>query len=295
MIMKTAKLIPMDREHRLQKKVNQYISNSELFFSNASDAVTLFLDALPHADSQLLLKMLPLLGCAGDDRVLWPLFHLITSKSLDDPLRASASIHLGLAASLSQNPTTIRNALIEKLNHPNPAIRCSCALSLGWKGNSPAIGPLAAHLSDADQDVRAAVIAALSSVEGIDVLALLENRLEYGTKEELRVIFLHLWRFRKHISQVEDIYIKHITKVDTDLRLDILVGLAMLPLSPKLIDLYRSFLVDKHARIRHQILENLSTVSPLEYKALKHHLRQLLDDEDARVRQAAIKLFARLE
>ena len=291
--MKTAKLIPMDREHRLQKRVHQYVSNSELFFSNASAAVTLFLDALPHADSRLLSKMLPLLGCAGDDRVLWPLFHLITSRSLDDPLRTNAAIHLGLAASLSQNPLAIRNALIEKLNHPDAAIRCSCALSLGWKGNRPAIKPLALRFCDPDQDVRAAVITALSSVEDEDVLVLLENRLKCGTKEEQRVIFLHLWRFRKHLSQVEDIYINHMAKADTDLRLDMLVGLAMLPLSPKLIDLYRLFVVDKNARIRHQIVENLSPVSPLEYKALNQHLRKLLDDEDARVRQAAIKLFAR--
>lgn len=293
--MKTAKLIQMDRPHRLQKKVRQYISNSELFFSNSSAAVTLFLDALPHADSQLLSKMLPLLGCAGDDRVLWPLFRLIVSRSLDEPLRTSAAIHLGLAASLNQNPITLRNALIEKLNHPDAAIRCSCALSLGWKGNGPAIKPLAAHLSDPDQDVRAAVIAALSSVEDEEVLVLLENRLKCGKKEEQRVIFLHLWRFRKHLRQVEDIYIKHMAEADTDLRLDMLVGLAMLPLSPKLIDLYRLFVVDKNARIRHQILENLSTISPLEYRSLNHHLRKLLDDEDARVRQAATKLFARLK
>jgi HEAT repeat protein len=292
--MKTAKLISMDRPGRLLKKVHQYISNSELFFLDSSTAVTLFLDALPHAEPPLLSKMLPLLGCSADDRVLWPLFGLTTSDSLDDPIRTSAAIHLGLAASLSQNPLAIRMALIEKLNHPDAAIRSSCALSLGWKGNGPAIKPLAAQLSDPDHDVRAAVISALSSVEDEEVLVLLTDRLNRGTKAEQRVIFLHLWRFRKHIKQVEDIYIKHMAEADTDLRLDMLVGLAMLPLSPKLLDLYRLFVVDKNARIRHQILENLSTASPSEYKALNQHLRVLLDDEDAHVRQAAIRLFARI-
>ena len=282
----------MDRPRRLLKRVYQYTSNSELFFSNSFAAVTLFLDALPHADSPLLLKMLPLLSCAGDDRVLWPLFHLISSGRLDDTLRTSAAIHLGLAASTSENSLAIQNALIEKLNHPNAIIRGSCALSLGWEGNRPAIKPLARCLSDPDPDVRAAVVAALSSVEDKEVLALLENRLKNGTKDEQRVIFLHLWRFRKHLRKIENIYIKYMAEADTDLRLDILVGLAMLPLSPKLLDLYRLLIVDKNARIRHQILENLSTANPIEYNALNKHLRNMLDDEDACVRQAAIKLFA---
>jgi HEAT repeat protein len=293
--MKTGKLIPLDRPRRLLQKVHQYTSNSDLFFSDSSTAVPIFLDALPHADTQLLLKMLPMLGSAGDDRVLWPLFNIIAANSLDEPLRTSAAIQLGLAASLSEDPLAIRNALIELLNHPDASIRSSCALSLGWEGNWPAVKPLAGHLSDPDQDVRMAVVAALSSMEDEKVLALLEDRLNSGTKEEQRVIFLHLWRFRRYLQEVEEIYVKSMADADTDLQLDILVGLAMLPLSPKLLDLYRLFVVDKNARIRHQVLENLSTANPLEYGALNQHLRKLLKDEDARVRQAAIKLFARLK
>jgi HEAT repeat protein len=293
--MNTGKLIPMDRKRRLIKRVREYTSNSELFFSDSVNAVTLFLDALPHADTKLLFKMIPLMGCAGDDRVLWPLFHLISSGSLEDPVRTSAAIHLGLAASMSQHPLKIVSALIEKLNHPDASIRSSCALSLGWEGNEPAIKPLMAHLFDPDQDVRAAVVAALSSIENESVLALLEQRLECGTKEERRVIFLHLWRFRKHIREVEDIYIRHMAQADTDLRLDILYGLGMLPLSPNLLDLYRRFMTDENTRIRHQVLDNLSTASPLEYSVLRPHLRELLEDKDARVRQAATRLLTRIK
>lgn len=295
LIMKTGKLIPMDRPCRLLQKVHRYTSNSELFFSDSSAAVPIFLDALPHADTQLLLKMLPLLGSTGDDRVLWPLFNMIASNSLEEPLRSSAAIQLALAASLSEDPLAIRNALIEQLNHPDASIRSSCALSLGWEENWPAVKPLAGHLSDPDQDVRMAVVAALSSMEDEKVLALLEDQLKSGTKEDQRVIFLHLWRFRRYLQQVEDIYVNSMAEADADLQLDILVGLAMLPLSPKLLDLYRLFVVDKNARIRHQVLENLSTVNPLEYSAIHQHLRNLLKDEDARVRQAAIKLFARIQ
>ena len=293
--MKTGTLILLDRPRRLLQKVRRYTSNSELFFSDSATAVSIFLDALHHADSKLLLKMLPLLGSAGDDRVLWPLFNMIAADSLDEPLRTSAAIQLGLAASLSEDPLSIRNALIEQLNHPDASIRSSCALSLGWEGNWPAVEPLAGHLSDPDQDVRMAVVAALSSMEDEKVLALLEDRLKSGSKEEQRVIFLHLWRFRRYLQQVEEIYVKSMADADVDLQLDILVGLAMLPLSPKLLDLYGRFVVDKNARIRHQVLENLSTANPLEYRNIQQHLRKLLNDENARVRQAAIKLFARIQ
>ncbi len=287
------KLIPMNRPHRLLEKVRRYTSKPDLFLSDSPAAVSLFLDALPHADSGLLMKMLPLLGCTGDDRVLWPLFNLISADSLDDSLRISAAIHLGLAASLSKDPFDIRNALIEKLNHPDAAVRSSCALSLGWRYNRPAVNALADHLSDPDRDVRAAVVAALSAVEDETALTLLENRLKRGQKSEQSIIFLNLWRFNNHLGKVEDIYVNYMAAADTDLRLNILVGLAMLPISPKLLDLYRRFVTDTNAHIRCQIVENLSTVDPLQYKILTPYLHKLLDDEDAMVRQATIKLFAR--
>lgn len=291
--MKTGKLIPMDRPRRLLDKVRQYTSHSEYFFKDLSTAITLFLEALPNADTQLVHQMLPLLGCAGDDRVLWPLFNLMVTGSLDDGLRTSTAIHLGLAASLSQNPAPINTALIKKLSHPDAAIRSSSALALGWEGNRPAITPLAGRLSDPDHNVRASVVAALSSLADKEVLALLEERIKNGKKEEQRLIFLHLWRFDKHLSRVEDIYIDSMADVEPDLLLDLLAGLAMLPLSPRLIDRYRLFMADKNARIRHQVLQNLSAANPFEYSVLNKQLRKMLSDEDALVRQAAIKLFAR--
>ena len=293
--MKTGKLIPLDRKRRLITKVRQYTSNAERFFSDSFSAVTLFLDALPHADSGMLSKMLPLLGSVGDDRVLWPLFDLISSGPMDESLRTSTAIHLALAASLCENPLAIRNAMIERLDDPDAAIRSSCALSLGWEGNGPAVKPLAAHLCDPDHEVRAAVVAALSSIEDENVLSLLQERIKCGTKDEQRLIFLHLWRFRKYLHRVEDIYIENMVGADADLQLDMLAGLAMLPFSAKQLDLYRLFVTDGNARVRRQVLKNLSAVSPFEYDALKTPLRKLLVDEDAQVRQAAIKLFTRIK
>ena len=292
--MKNGKIIPMDRSRRLVKRVRLYTTNPELFFSDSSNAVSLFLDALPYIDADLLAGIIPLLGCSGDERVLWPLFDMVSSGSLEEPMRTSAAIHLGLATSLSQQPLYIVNALIDKLNHVDAVIRGSCALSLGWEGNGSAIEPLMAHFADPDENVRASVVTALCSVENEKALALLADKLKAGTKEEQRLIFLHLWRFRKYIRKVENIYIRYIWHADADLQVDMLSALAMLPLSPKIIDLYRNFMVDDNARIRHQVLQNLSSATPFEYSALNPHLSKLLNDKDARVRKAAIRLFARL-
>lgn len=292
--MKNGKVIPMDRSHRLIKRVQVYTSNPEFFFSDSFNAVSLFLDALPHVDVDMLARMIPLLGCSGDERVLWPLFDIVSSGSLEEPVCTSAAIHLGLATSLSQQPIDIVNALIDKLNHVDAVIRGSCALSLGWEGNGSAIEPLMAHFSDPDENVRISVVAALCSIESENAMFFLVEKLKIGTKEEQRLIFLHLWRFRRYIRKVENIYIRYIWQADVDLQLDMLSGLAMLPLSPKIINLYRNFVIDDNARVRQQVLQNLSNATPFEYSALNPHISKLLNDENARVRKAAIRLFTRI-
>ncbi len=292
-MMKNGKLIPMDRPLRLAKRVKGYTSNPEYFFSDIPNAVSLFLDALPYVDSHLLSNMIPLMGCSGDDRVLWPIYDMVCSDSLGDALRTSAAIHLGVALSLSQQADAVVISLIESLDHPDADIRAGCALSLGWEGNTLSILPLMAHIDDTDEHVRASVVAALSSIEDEKALTLLTDKIKRGGKEDRRLIFLHLWRFRRYIRKVENFYIRYIWQSDTDLQLDMLAGLAMLPLSPKLIELYRNFMFDADARIRHQVLNNLSKSTPFEYSALNPHISKLLKDQDARVRKTAIRLFVR--
>jgi hypothetical protein len=63
--MKTAILVPMKRPERIIEKARKYIIDMEAFISDTPNAVTRTLDALPHADTALILKMLPLLGFAG--------------------------------------------------------------------------------------------------------------------------------------------------------------------------------------------------------------------------------------
>ncbi len=291
--MKTVTLVPMKRPERLIEKAQNYLADMEAFFLDTPDAVTIMLDALPHADTEFILKMLPLLGVAGKDRVLWPLYRLMRGGSADDSVCLSAAVQLGLAASLSNDSSALRAELIKNLSHPEASVRSNCALALGWEGNWPAVESLMAHLSDPDRNVQAAAIAALTSVGDLRVFDLLTARLERGTAEEQRSILLNLWRFAEKIPQVEDVYLGSMETLSPDLRVDALSGLAMVPLSATILNRYRQLLKEEDLRIRRQVLEILSAEDPVDYASLKDILCVLLADKDAQVRQAATRLLAR--
>jgi HEAT repeat protein len=283
----------MNRPDRLLEKARGYLADMEAFLAEPAFAVGVLLDALPHADTALIVRMLPLLGYAGKDRVLWPLYHLMLEASKAESLRHLAAVQLGLAASLSDDPSALKAALIEKLNHPNPSVRSRCALALGWEGNWPAVTSLMVHMPDPDRNVQDAVVAALSSVGDVRVFDLLSARLETGTVEEQRSILLNLWRFAEQVPRVEAVYLGCMEMLLPELRLDALSGLALLPLSTAILKRYRQLLGDEDLRIRRQVMENLSAEAPVDDEQLKAILYGLLSDKDAQIRQAALRLLAR--
>ena len=275
------------------EKARRVLADMEAFLDDPTVAVAVLLDALPHADTALIMKMLPLLGYAGKDCVLWPLYQLMCDSSTDEHVRHSAAVQLGLAASLSNDPSALKAALIEKLDHPNPSVRSSCALALGWEGNWPAVEPLMVHMHDPDRNVQDAVVAALSSMGDVRVLDLLTARLETGTVEEKRSLLLNLWRFSEQTTRLETVYLGILETLVSDLRVDALSGLAMLPFSMAILKVYLRLLEDEDIRVRRQVLENLSAVEPVVDEQLKATLYGLLADEDAQIRQAAVRLLAR--
>ena len=291
--MKPGVLLPMNRPDRLLEKARGYLADMEAFLAEPAVAVGVLLDALPHADTALIVRMLPLLGYAGKDRVLWPLYHLMLEASKAESLRHLAAVQLGLAASLSDDPSALKAALIEKLNHPNPSVRSRCALALGWEGNWPAVESLMVHMPDPDQNVQDAVVAALSSMGDVRVFDFLTARLETGTVEEQRSILLNLWRFAEQIPRVETVYFDCMETLLPDLRVDALSGVAMLPFSTTILKGYLQLLGDEDPRVRRQVLENLSAAEPIDDEQLKETLFGLLADEDVKIRQAAIRLLAR--
>lgn len=291
--MKTGTLVPMKRPERLLQKARNYLADMEAFLSDNPDAVTVLLDALPHADTALVLKILPLIGFAGKDRVLWPLYYLMCEGSRDESVCRSAAVQLGLAASLSNDPSALKAELIKNLSHPKASVRSNCALALGWEGNWPAVESLMAHMSDPDRNVQAAAVTALSSVGDLRIFDLFIGRLEIGTVEEQRNILLNLWRFAEQTPRAEEVYLDIMETLSPELRLDALSGLDMIPLSAAILYSYRQLLGDGDLRIRRQVLENLSAKDPNDYALLKDILTVLLIDEDAQIRQAAIRLLAK--
>jgi len=289
--MKKNTLVPLDRNGRLLKKAMTYLSDMEAFLDDTPGSVTILIDALPHADTSLKLKILPLLGTAGKDRALWPLFHLATASTGDEAVCRSAAVQLGLAASLSEDPEPLNTALIDNLDHPDGPVRSACALALGWEGNHRAVPALMEHLQDPDRDVQAAVIAALSSIGDPHVFDFLTQRLENGSMEERRSILLNLWRFGEKKSRVEQIYLDCLDRLSPELVPDILSALTMIPYSPTVLSIYRRMLDENDPVIRRQVLENLEALDPVEYEPLQKILNELLDDADPRVRQAAIRLL----
>lgn len=291
--MKTGILIPMSRPDRLLEKARWVLADMEGILDDPGVAVAILLEALPYADTTLIMKMLPLLGYAGKDRVLWPLYQLMGDFSKDELVRHLAAVQLGLAASLSNDPSALKAALIEKLDHPNPSVRSSCALALGWEGNWSAVEPLLVHMHDPDRNVQDAVVAALSSLGDVRVFEFLTARLETGTMEEQRSILLNLWRFSEQTTRLESVYLGVLETFMSDLRVDALSGLAMLPFSTTILKGYLRLLEDDETRVRRQVLENLSAVEFVVDEQLQEALYGLLADEDAQIRQAAVRLLAR--
>ncbi|BBO90468.1 hypothetical protein DSCOOX_36480 [Desulfosarcina ovata subsp. ovata] len=293
--MKKATLIPFDRSHRLLDKVRGYLEDMESFLSDPESGIAILLEALPHADTPLLIKIIPLLGYAGKDRVLWPLYDLVVGGATDEQIRAAAAVQLGLAASLSRDVLSLNAALINMLDHSAPSIRIACALALGWEGNHPAVSALIHHFDDLDRDVQAAVVSAMVSVGDGYVFEFLTTRLQVGLMEEKRSILLHLWRFAEKFPDVESVYIENMGDIPMELRVDGLTGLGMLPLTTRIVDFYRRLLADREPRVRLQVLDNLLGCKADDYHLLKEEIRLLLNDGDLPVRQAAIRLYGRVK
>jgi HEAT repeat protein len=225
---------------------------------------------------------------------LWPLYNLVVDPSTDDQIRRSAAIQLALAASLSDDPEALEAELIEKLNHhPAAMVRSNCALALGWRGNRSSVNALLERIQDPDRDVQTAVVVALSSMGDDRIFDYLMAHLEAGCLEVQRSIMLNLWRFNEHLSRVEAIYLGWLNRPVTELHMDVLSALGMIPLSADILDVYQRLLMEADSTIRYQIVENLTSADPREYASIEDSLHALLNDKDGRIRQAAIRLITR--
>ena len=284
-------IIPMDRAHRLLRKARPYLTDLAHFLTDTKTAVSVLLDAMPHADRPTLLTMIPLVGYGGRDRALLPLYRLMLENIGDESIRTAAAVQLGVAASLSMEVNDIRTRLIVDLDHADSRIRCACSLALGWEGNTAAADVLLNHLTDPDGDVQAAVVTALASLGDPALFSRLTHCMPTAAVDVRRSILLNLWRFQDRVEQVEKWYIDTLPTIEAALRQDLLDGLAMLTLSPAILDLYRTLLDDPDPRIRRQVLENLLANDAAALRPLMPIFHRHAMDQDPGVRRAAIRLL----
>jgi hypothetical protein len=290
--MKSADIIPFNRGNHLLKKAQELLANTDLFFSDPQEGVTRLLDALPYCKPMLMLKLLPLLGYAGKDRVLLPLYRLIVEPEQDEQVRISAAVQLGTAGAQSRDPSTVTMLLMDNLDYPDSSIRSCSALALGWEGNNIAVNHLMSHLMDSDRDVQAAIVTALSAIGGTNVFYQLKERLKTGALEEKRSIILNLWRFIEKVPEVATIYADQVNNIDAELKADLLTGIGMIPLSEEILDVYGRLLRENEAVLQLQILKNLSTRNPNEYFELKPILKELAKNSETEIRQMVIRLLS---
>jgi hypothetical protein len=288
--MKNGTLIALDHSNRRLSKAHAFLEDPARLLSDPAGGVEILLDALPYADTPTLLKIIPLLGYAGRDRVLWPIYRLMEDPHGSEQVRNLTAIQLGLAASLSDDPSALNQTLIDNLDHPDASLRIASALALGWQGNHAAVNALFIHLNDTDEDVQAALVTALASIGEIPIFERLKKRLNTADMELARSILLNLWRFSDIGDRVTDIYLEWMQVAPDHLHPDILSGLSMLPLSPGILDLYNGLLAGDCPRIKKQIISHLLANEPIDFVALRPRLVELLNDSDDTVRQTAIRL-----
>ena len=111
--MKTGTLIALDHSNRRLSKAHALLEDPARLLNDPEGGVDVLLNALPHADTSIVLKIIPLLGYAGRDRVLWPIYRLMAEPHCGEQVRNLMAIQLGLAASLSDDPSALNRTLID--------------------------------------------------------------------------------------------------------------------------------------------------------------------------------------
>lgn len=289
-------VIRFDSQARLRKKALAYLEDLDAFISDLDRAVPLLLQVLRgSADDDLKQQIILLLGGFAQRQVAGPLLEMMCDENQSDELRHQAAVQLSVTASFLEAPEAIVDSLIAQLNHPDPQHRANATFALGWEGNHRAALALVEKLFDASVEVQQAAVNALANLRDERIIDLLFDRLVHGSLDQQRAILFNLWRFYSHRGQVLAVYRDYLRHRDPALRLDALVLLGTVSETVDEVERYRELLQDDQERIRQLALERLEDLPPAQLATVAEHVRPLLADPSAKVRQAAVRLLARVE
>lgn len=292
--MKTSNVILFQSRARLQKKAEVYLEDPQRFLEEREHAVPLLLKALKHVDRSLKSRIILLLGGFAGEDIVWPLFSLLTDPGEDEEVRHEAAIQLSVTASFLKEPQALIDQLVAALRNTDPILRAGAAFALGWRGNAAAAIPLIELLYDADVQVQQSAVNALSNLEDDRILGLLLDRLAHAPLEQRRSILYNLWRFSDRWDTVAEVYLRVLEQTQNELRVDALVLLGMIGGVKRHLPAYRRFLKDTDARIRELAYEELFGLTPQELAALRSDIEAGLADPEARVKQAALRVFQKM-
>jgi HEAT repeat protein len=284
------KIIRFDADQRLLSKVRAYLSALDELISDGNQAVDLLLKAFDVADEDLKVKIVIMLGTVARPQVAWSLLDILRDPDQSETVRHAAAIQISVMGGALKD----RNALVERLRADlqaeSPFLRAIAAMALGWEGNTHAAPDLIDCLSDDDIDVQQAAVNALSNLHDDSLFTKLAQRLQKCGKEQQRSILYNLSHFPSRYGEAAQICRTFVHHNDPDLRYDALVVLHILSDAKLETDINDHCLDDGDARIRELALTHLRRVDRLRLKKIMPKVRRMVNDPQARVRQAATRL-----
>ena len=288
--MKNNRVIQLDPKERVLEKARKYAESIELFLKEKDQAVSVMLKALKHAGRELKREIMLVLGSFAKEKVVWPLFDMMTDTSETEEVRHDASIQLSVIGPLLKDPQPLIERLLKEVDSADAERRLHATFSIGWEGNVQAALPLIERLYDSDSRVQETAVNALCNLRDDKILKLLIDRLEHGSLDQKRVILFNLWRFSSREKEITEVYLKYLEHENPELRFDALVCLGPMTHVCQLGETYRKCLKDKDERVRELALKRLAEEGgEVVSQSLRTEIETLVNDPDMKVKRAALE------
>ena len=292
--MKKNHVIEFEPKERILEKAKSYVESLDLFFEEGDRAVPLLLKAMKLADRDLKHQIMFILGTFAKEKVVWPLYDIMTDPSEAEEVRHDAAIQLSVIGPLLKDPRLLTERLLKEIESADAERRLHAAFALGWKGNFEAAIPLIERLYDTDDRVRQTAVNALCNLRDDRILPLLLERLEHGAVEQKRSILLNLWRFDSKLEEVTEVYLKCLDNEEPDVRFDALACLGLLIDVRAHLEVYRKCLKDPDSRIRGLAIRRLAEdAGDAVLQSFQTEIEALLEDPDMEVKRAALKILGK--
>jgi HEAT repeat protein len=220
---------------------------------------------------------------------------IMRDPSQSESVRQAAAIQISVMGAALEHNSELAGQLLLDLQAETPFERANAAMALGWEGNIQVAPDLIDCLSDEDIEVQQAAVNALSNLHDDSLFAKLAQHLQKGGKEQQRSILYNLSHFPSRYGEAVQICRSFVHHNDPDLRYDALVVLHILSDANRESAINDHCLEDSDARIREMALTHLLSADRSLLESMMPKVRRLVNDPQARVRQAATRLVHQMD